>query len=438
MDIVKKFLKTSIELEAHYHKFWSKIFHNDAYVFIKNAIEFYKNIQNNKKRDVYSRVINKRLYTGKCTVVSPNTLNSFNNKNRMSSDELCNLTIQIINILDYVFEICPRLPMDTTVFRYFKLHNDDLLLSLQQGDFYRDLGIGGSTINPYYMFSRGSALVDSESGENKKPEKEVYLTTILSKGARCYYTNIPWHYNSTNYQNEFEIVLPRDCVYFIKSKQEFMGKVFITFELVQQIPPKERPIESTEEFLPVRKLDKNEFTYWKPSKEKRDENNWIMKIYKEEYELWNKLPQDQKYATYNSELVSIRPKKIWFYTLYNDDKNFMDLLKNKMNIKLILHENYQIYTNDKYLYLPKKLSDEYCEKYFTKNGNNVRNKFFEIDRKIPLLYLIEVDKCKEIKVRKNNSYMWYVTNEISVIVKSIEYKEVVDEYKYGVVKAEMA
>ena len=78
-----------------------------------------------------------------------------------------------------------------------------------------------------------------------------------------------------------------------------------------------------------------------------------------------------------------------------------------------------------------------CEKYFTKNGNNVRNKFFEIDRKIPLLYLIEVDKCKEIKVRKNNSYMWYVTSEINVIVKSIEYKEVVDEYRYGVVKAEM-
>ena len=438
MDIVKKFLKTSIELEAHYYQFWSKIFHNDAYVFIKNAIEFYKNIQNNKKREMYSRVINKRLYTGKCTVVSTNTLNSFNNKNRMSSDELCDITIQIINILDYVFEICPRLPMDTIVFRYFKLHNDELLLSLQEGDFYRELGINSTTINPYYMFSRGSTLVDSVSDENKKPEKEVYLTIILEKGARCYYTNIPWHYNSTNYQNEFEIVLPGDCVYYIKSKKEFNEKIFITFELVQQIPPKERPIESIEEFLPVRKLDKNDFTYWKPSKEKRDETNWIMKIYKEEYELWNKLPQDQKYATYNSALVSIHPKKIWFYALYNDDKIFIDLQKNKLNIKLILHENYQIYTNGKYLYLPRQLSKQYCEKYFTKNGDNVQNKFFEIDRKIPLLYLIEVDKCKEIKVRKNNSYIWDIAKEIYVIVKSIEYKEVVDEYRYGVVKAEMA
>jgi hypothetical protein len=161
MDIVKKFLKTSIELEVHYHEFWNKIFHNDAYVFIKNAIEFYKNIQNNNFHTFYSSIINIRLYTGKCVVVSPNTLNSFNNKNnknRISSDELCNLTIQIINILDHVFENCPRLPINTTVFRYFRLHKDDLLLSLQEGDFYRELGINSTTINPYYIFDRGSIL----------------------------------------------------------------------------------------------------------------------------------------------------------------------------------------------------------------------------------------------------------------------------------------
>jgi hypothetical protein len=96
-----------------------------------------------------------------------------------------------------------------------------------------------------------------------------------------------------------------------------------------------------------------------------------------------------------------------------------------------------IITNDKYLYLPEKLSDSSCEKYFTKNGNNTRNKFFEIDRKIPLLYLIEVDKCKEMSVKKYYSYMWTITKKIKIIIKSIEYKEVVDEYKYAVVKAIM-
>ena len=436
MDIVKKFLKTSIELEAHYHDFWDKIFHNDAYVFIKNAIEFYKNIQNNNFHTFYSSIINIRLYTGKCVVVSPNTLNSFNNKNnknRISSDELCNLTIEIINILDHVFENCPRLPINTTVFRYFRLHKDDLLLSLKEGDFYRELGINSTTINPYYMFDRGSIFGISSSLDL---EKEVYLTIILQKGTMCYYTNIPWHNSNKYYQNEFELVLPRDCVYIIKSKKEFQEKIFITLELVYQIPPIERPIKTIAEILPVRKLDKKNYKYWKPSKEKKEENNWTIKIYKEQYALWNKLPNDQKYEVSNSIIEKIHPKKFWIYII-SSNKNFIALQKNKMNIPLILDINTVIITNDKYLYLPEKLSDSSCEKYFTKNGNNTRNKFFEIDRKIPLLYLIEVDKCKEISVKKYYSYMWTITKKIKIIIKSIEYKEVVDEYKYAVVKAIM-
>ena len=74
MDIVKKFLKTSIELENHYYNFWKKIYNNDSYIFMKNAIEFYKNIQNNKFHNFYSGIINARLYTGKCVVVSQNIL----------------------------------------------------------------------------------------------------------------------------------------------------------------------------------------------------------------------------------------------------------------------------------------------------------------------------------------------------------------------------
>lgn len=98
MDIVKKYLKTSIELENYYYNFWKKIYNNDAYIFMKNAIEFYKNIQNEKFHDFYSGIINLRLYTGKCEIVSQQMLNTFNNKNKTSSDELCNLTVQLENL----------------------------------------------------------------------------------------------------------------------------------------------------------------------------------------------------------------------------------------------------------------------------------------------------------------------------------------------------
>jgi hypothetical protein len=327
--------------------------------------------------------------------------------------------------------------MNTTVFRYFRLHKDDLLLNLKEGDFYRELGINSTTINPYYMFSRGSIL-GGQSWDYLQLEKEVYLTIILQKGTMCYYTNIPWHNSNKYYQNEFELVLPRDCVFYIKSKKEFQRKIFITFELVNQIPSIERPIKTIAEILPVRKLDEKNYNYWKPSKEKKEENNWAIKIYKEQYNLWNKLPKDQKYEVSNSIIETIHPKKFWIYIINNDDKNFITLQKNKMNIPLIIDINNFIITNDKYLYLQENLSDSSCEKYFTKNGNNTRNKFFEIDRKIPLLYLIEVDKCKEITVKKYFYYMWKITNKLKIIIKSIEYKEVIDEYRYGIVKAEMA
>jgi hypothetical protein len=161
MDIVKKYLKTSIELENYYYNFWKKIYNNDAYIFMKNAIEFYKNIQNEKFHNFYSGIINLRLYTGKCDIVSQKMLNTFNNKNNTSSDELCNLTIQTINILGNVFEVCPRLPFDTITFRSFTLNKDNLLLGLQDGDFYRELGIYSTTINPYKIlgFFHGGFLI---------------------------------------------------------------------------------------------------------------------------------------------------------------------------------------------------------------------------------------------------------------------------------------
>ena len=288
MDIIKKFLKTSIELENHYYNFWKKIYNNDAYIFMKNAIEFYKNIQNNKFHNFYSGIINARLYTGKCVVVSQNILNTFNNKNKTSSDELCNLTIQTINILDHVFEICPRLPCNTIVFRQFTLHKDDLLLGLQEGDFYRELGINSTTINPFYISNFLWGYSDLE-------QKGVFLTIILPKDTKCYYISIE---NRKHGLNEYEIVLPRDCVYLIKSKQQFKNKYFFTLELINQISPKDRPIEGIDEILPTRnhkkigiKKDKKTF--------KMEEYKWLITIAKKTFEKWNKLPETQKYPSKN-------------------------------------------------------------------------------------------------------------------------------------------
>jgi len=435
MDIVKKFLKTSIELENYYYNFWKKIYNNDAYIFMKNAIEFYKNIQNEKFHDFYSGIINIRLYTGKCIIVNQQMLNTFNNENKTSSDELCNLTIQTINILDNVFDVCPRLPFDTITFRSFTLNRDNLLLGLQDGDFYRELGIYSTTINPFKIFDILQWGYYDDYSDSYSIQKAVYLTIILPKNTKCYYISIGNFIKNKGFGlNEYEIVLPRDCVYLIKSKKIYKNRYFITLELVHQIPPKDRIIEGTDEILPSRIPGKKEIKkYKKTYKEcKIDECKWMIAIAKKSFEKWNILPQTQKYpAEYMSNIYEkIHPKKCWTY-VYFYDKIFKKIQKNEPKIIIDLPKNTKIYTNNKYLYLEEKLSDGFCFNYIKKNNNN----FFEIDRNTPLFYFIEIDKCKEMMVKKDYAYIWNTTKKIKIIIKSIIYVNIIDEFKYGIVKA---
>lgn len=38
-------------------------------------------------------------------------------------------------------------------------------------------------------------------------------------------------------------------------------------------------------------------------------------------------------------------------------------------------------------------------------------------------------------VKKDYSYMWNTTKKIKIIIKSITYVNIVDEFRYGIVKA---
>ena len=57
------------KLEKVYDQFWKNIYYNDAYVFYKNAIEYYKNVHNNNMHGAFSIFINKKLYTGSCQYI---------------------------------------------------------------------------------------------------------------------------------------------------------------------------------------------------------------------------------------------------------------------------------------------------------------------------------------------------------------------------------
>jgi hypothetical protein len=299
-------------------------------------------------------------------------------------------------------------------------------LVLQDGDFYRELGIYSTTINPFFIIQMTQwGYFDSE-------QKEVFLTIILSKDTKCYYISIGTREGFG--LNEYEIVLPRDCVYLIKSKKIYKNRYFIILELVHQIPPKDRLIEGIVETLPSRIPEKMEIKKYKHDyKEcKMDECKWMIAIAKKSFTKWNLLPQTQKYAAeYMSNIYEkIHPKKCWTY-VYFYDKIFKKIQKNDPKIIIDLPKNTRIFTNNKYLYLEEKLSDGFCFNYIKKNNNN----FLEIDRNTPLFYFIEIDKCKEMMVKKDYSYMWNTTKKIKIIIKSIIYVNIIDEFKYGIVKA---
>ena len=90
-------------------------------------------------------------------------------------------------------------------------------MGLQDGDFYRELGIYSTTINPYKILGFFPWWFSDYYSESE--QREVILTIILPKDTKCYYISIGNFVNDEGFGlNEYEIVLPRDCVYLIKSK----------------------------------------------------------------------------------------------------------------------------------------------------------------------------------------------------------------------------
>ena len=155
VEIYKKVLIKTSELEKIYESFWTNVYYNDAYVFYKNAIEFYKNIQNNKMHSFFSGRINKKLYDGSCQYIDAAYRTEFSNNpmvHRIDIDDLCALSVQVINILDMVFSICPKIPQHMVVYRSEHRDRTDGIFGLKKGDMYKSLGYNCTTINPFYGF----------------------------------------------------------------------------------------------------------------------------------------------------------------------------------------------------------------------------------------------------------------------------------------------
>ncbi len=454
-EIIKQFLRTSIKLDNAYHDFWRKLYRNDAYVMYKNALLFYKNIQNERFHQFYSGMINKRLYTGKCIVAAKDQLKTFNSETQISSDELCTLTLQVINALDSVFESCPRIPDDTVVFRRLRLDRFNPLLNMKPGEYYRELGLLSTTLNPFYTYVYiWGDLPENHNNESHK--LKVYLTIIIPKGSKGYYVNIPFTFDGArSFDNEFEIVLPRDCIFQIKSKSVIGNKVLITLLLVYQVDPSDHPIAGVEDHDMVSsKVSSSDLKKWNIGQQlsltkyaiKYPECNWMLDIAKYSHALW--LRNAKRLTTPNSH--NIKPNKItlnmskfWIIINNNEDRELDMKIKGMLNNTSTKQTPINI-NKSKRMVLNRHIKSNLCKEladvsnfdFIIRDPDDKKYEFYEVNADTPLVTIIEIINNGKIL---NNVYKLgaddYTINNIKLNINSVKKISIAGDFNYLHVKA---
>lgn len=406
LDIAKNVLTELSRLENLYKSFWKKIYYDDTYIYYKHAIFFYKNIQGGEFHDFFSGFINKRLYTGECKIADKDMRNTFS-KNSVSSDDLCRLAIETINILDKVFDIAPKLQHETIVYRSLSnLDKNDPLLNIAVGKYYRSLGIQSTTINPYIAEFLTS----------------IILTIILPENTKCYYMNIP-----TNPKwvigNEYELVLPRDNVYKILSRQNYKGRILIVLQLVKQIDPQDRPILGVYE---------NNLPTVEPYKisecmKNIKYNNVGCKYIKQ---IINKT---DFYLIDRSINMEMNLTKFWMvvHPMY-DVVGLCESTYNKLFSEKKINLKTAGYLHTKKPDIERALMDDNTNYFITKNNSNRTNKLYEIDYKMPMLYLLQITSTKPVKlaVQQKGNHIYVLCENIWVKFSKSKKISIINEFNY--------
>jgi len=381
-QIFKTVIEKSIKLKNAYETFWNNVNFNDAYVFYKNAIEYYKNNQNNKFHDFFSGIINKKLYTGSCQYLDSSQRNDFINKNdikKIDIDDLCNLSVQIINILDTCFLHCPKLPFNIYAYRLETRQNNDDIIQLKKGTYYNNQGYMSTSINPWFPYNKD---MDGHLQDN---DVFVVMTILLPRDTMAYYMNHPFGIYHDKDINKFvgleehEIMLPRNNIFYVIETKSIGKFFFIKLSLQYQMIPKHHVISTDTEKTKMSILSKKQFN--KIDKEKYikhktnvidfEQNNIKIDILKS-YNLINKnknktpveyykFAYNNIFPTDNSELLkwmikqpNYDPKKYKhikeseYDNVYKEFKNIMQYMKKTTKSYIIIGVHYRGRNNELY------------------------------------------------------------------------------------------
>lgn len=443
LDITPLIYNKMTDLENHYKKFWKKIFKSDAYIYYKNALLFYKNTQDDKFHSFYSGMINKRLYTGNCIVANKKMLKTFNNNdnnNITTSDDLCELTVITINLMDKLFEIAPRLNNNTVVYRnIYNIDKNNSIVNLKVGDYYRSLEYYSCSLSPFLHTNINDIYYDDlyklKYENNKYDIYDIFITIMVPKGSKSIYINFPFYLNNNDPYNEFELLLPRDCIYYIKKRKVIGSIILYTFQIIEQLKASKR------------KITRNSNNYL-PSTNINNEYKKKLNIFKKNIIDYDKILINYKTNFYNNILknfsriktINYNNKKILKYKgkiigICNNDININILYKKKINNEINL-KNFYIQFYDKNIEYIDYFDYFFLRGLFTfiKDNNLGYN---IIDTKKPVLIIFDININNEIEINKTQSLNFYIlNNNIKLKIVNINKIIIINDFFYLIIKCD--
>jgi hypothetical protein len=208
-------------LKGFYSNFWKKIHKNITMQYYKNALYFIKGSSFiDSKHIMYGHeYLNKKLYTGKCSLLFPKERNQLGYE--VNSDQFCKFLIRTIDLVDKSFINAPKINKDLIVYR---ISTREDINNLKIGDRFLENNFSSTSLSPSFPLN----FYDPDKKYNN------YFEILIPKNNYGIYYNIDYTPNKEIEVNEYEFLLPRETTYQILKKKifKFKNKKFVKYSLI--------------------------------------------------------------------------------------------------------------------------------------------------------------------------------------------------------------
>jgi len=266
---IYKFIDKSLTihhiLNNYYIQFWKNIYYNDAFVFFKEAILFYKNNENGNFHDQFGSLINEYLYKGSCQYIKRKSSFVDRENVKTTSEDLCRLTKTVIKLLDEVYDFAPRTPFPLISFRVENRNIYDTFFQLKKGDIYKNLNYLMTSVYPFHIFDTPYVPFNNNI--------KINFILMIPEGSKAYYLHNPFFFlwdkkafkeniidNKIIAHQENELVLPRGSFWLIKEiiRIDEMNFIYI-MECIDQ--PESNKMDKNFEQLPKIFYKRDEYEF---------------------------------------------------------------------------------------------------------------------------------------------------------------------------------